>query len=51
MKLKVIEPGAEPRAVRKYAFVANRVDKRVLTIKQSARPRRGGPVRRRSRSR
>ena len=33
-KLKVTEPGAEPRAARKYAFVANRSDKRILTIKQ-----------------
>ena len=32
--LKVTEPGAEPRAVRKYAFVPNRVEKRVLTIAQ-----------------
>jgi hypothetical protein len=34
-KLKVVEPGAEPRALRRYTFVANRVDKRVLTITQS----------------
>lgn len=34
-KLKVTEPGAEPRAVRKYTFTPNRVDKRVLTITQS----------------
>jgi len=33
-KLKVTDPGAEPRAARKYAFVVNRVDKRVLTISQ-----------------
>ncbi len=34
-KLRVTEPGAEPRAVRKYTFVANRTDRRVLTIVQS----------------
>jgi hypothetical protein len=34
-RVKLVEPGAEPRAVRKYAFVANRADKRVLTIRQS----------------
>lgn len=33
-KLKVTDPGGEPRAARRYAFVANRVDKRVLTIQQ-----------------
>src|SRR5687768_15495152 len=30
-KLKVTDQGAEPRAQRKYAFVANRTDKRLLT--------------------
>lgn len=34
--LKVTEPGAEPRVVRRYAFVANKTEKRVLTMKQSA---------------
>jgi hypothetical protein len=34
-KPKIIDPGSEPRAVRKYTFVANRVDKRLLTIDQS----------------
>jgi hypothetical protein len=43
-KLKVTEPGAEPRAARRYAFVANRVDKRVLTIRQSAGREGGGPA-------
>jgi hypothetical protein len=43
-KLKVTEPGAEPRAIRKYAFVANRSDKRVLTIRQSAGREGGGPA-------
>jgi len=33
--VKVIEPGSEPRAVRKYAFVANRVERRTLTVSQS----------------
>ena len=35
-KLKVTDPGGEPRSLRKYVFVANRVDKRLLTIRQSA---------------
>jgi hypothetical protein len=35
-KLRVTDPGAEPRAVKKYAFVANKVDKRLLTLRQSA---------------
>ena len=43
-KLKVLEPGAEPRAVRKYAFTANRSDKRVITIRQSAGREGGGPA-------
>jgi hypothetical protein len=34
-KIKLLEPGAEPRAARKYAFQPNKVDKRVLTITQS----------------
>lgn len=34
-KIDVLEPGAEPRAVRKYTFVANRVERRTLTIRQS----------------
>ncbi len=33
-KLKVTDPGSEPRAVRKYAFTANKVDKRILTMRQ-----------------
>jgi hypothetical protein len=41
-KLKVIEPGAEPRALRKYTFAANRVDKRVLTITQAVTQTMGG---------
>lgn len=43
-KLKVTEPGTEPRAARKYTFVANRSDKRTLTIKQSAGREGGGPA-------
>ena len=43
-KLKVTEPGAEPRVARKYAFVANRTDKRLLTIRQSAGREGGGPA-------
>ena len=35
MKLKVTEPGAEPRAVRKYAFAVGKVDRRLMTTKQS----------------
>lgn len=33
-KLKVTEAGSEPKAQRRYAFVANRVDKRLVTIAQ-----------------
>lgn len=33
--MKVLEPGAEPRAVRKYTFVAGRTDRRMLTIRQT----------------
>lgn len=43
-KLTVTEPGAEPRAARKYAFVANRADKRLITSKQSASREGGGPA-------
>lgn len=35
LTVKLLEPGAEPRAARKYAFVANKTEKRVLTITQS----------------
>jgi hypothetical protein len=44
MKLRVTEPGAEPRAPRKYAFVANRGDKRLITVRQSAGREGGGPA-------
>jgi hypothetical protein len=44
MKLKVTEPGAEPRAPRKYTFVVGRTDKRVLTMRQSAGREGGGPA-------
>jgi hypothetical protein len=42
-KLKVVEPGAEPRALRRYAFTANKSEKRLLTMKQSASREGGGP--------
>lgn len=41
-KLRVVEPGAEPRALQKYSFVANRVDKRLLTMQQSVSQSMGG---------
>ncbi len=44
MKLRVTEPGAEPRAARKYAFVASRGDKRLITVRQSAGREGGGPA-------
>ncbi|MDB4936597.1 MAG: hypothetical protein JWP87_3569 [Labilithrix sp.] len=44
MKLHVTEPGAEPRAPRKYTFVANRSDKRLITVRQSAGREGGGPA-------
>lgn len=34
-RLKVTEPGAEPRSVRKYTFAANKTDKRLLTVLSS----------------
>ena len=43
-KLKVLETGAEPRAVRKYTFTANRSDKRIVTVRQSAGRQGGGPA-------
>lgn len=42
LAVKLLEPGGEPRAVRKYTFVANKVDKRVLTITQSVSQSAGG---------
>lgn len=44
MKLKVTDPGAEPRAARKYTFTVGRTDKRVLTMRQSAGREGGGPA-------
>ncbi len=44
MKLKVLEAGADPRAARKYAFTANRSDKRLITVRQSAGREGGGPA-------
>jgi hypothetical protein len=43
-KLHVTEPGAEPRAARKYAFVVNHADKRLITVRQSAGKEGGGPA-------
>lgn len=43
MKLKVLEPGADPRVARKYTFTANRSDKRLITVRQSAGREGGGP--------
>jgi hypothetical protein len=43
-KLKVTEPGAEPRVARKYTFVVGKTDKRLLTIRQSAGREGGGPA-------
>lgn len=34
-RLRVVEAGAEPRAVRKYTFTANKTERRTLTIRQS----------------
>lgn len=42
LTVKLIEPGAEPRAARKYTFVANKVDKRIVTITQSVTQSAGG---------
>jgi hypothetical protein len=39
-KLKIVEAGADPKAPRKYAFTANKVDKRIVTIQQEQQ--RGG---------
>ncbi len=42
LAVKLIEAGAEPRALRKYTFVANKVDKRILTITQAVSQSAGG---------
>src|SRR5262249_13152556 len=42
LAIKVADPGAEPRAIRKYTFAANKVDKRVVTITQSVSQSAGG---------
>lgn len=34
-KLKVTDPGAEPRSARKYAFTPNRTDRRVIVLRQT----------------
>ena len=41
-KLTVTDPGADPKALRKYNFVANRVDRRLLTLTQSMAQSMGG---------
>jgi hypothetical protein len=43
-KLKVTEPGAEPRAARKYAFATGKTDKRLLTVRQSVGREGAGPA-------
>lgn len=42
LTVKVIEPGAEPRAMRKYTFAPNKVEKRILTLAQSITQSAGG---------
>ncbi|MBX3199023.1 MAG: hypothetical protein KF894_12900 [Labilithrix sp.] len=42
LAVKVTDPGGEPRAVRKYTFVANKVEKRILTITQAVSQSAGG---------
>lgn len=42
-KLALLEPGAEPRAPRKYAFAQGKSDRRLLTLRQSAGREGGGP--------
>lgn len=41
-KLTVINPGTDPKALRKYNFAANRLDKRLLTLTQSMAQSMGG---------
>ncbi len=40
--IKVVEAGADPKAVRKYGFAANTVDRRVITVTQSVSQSAGG---------
>lgn len=42
LTVKVTDPGGEPRAIRKYTFAANKVDKRILTITQAVSQSAGG---------
>ncbi|MBX3206084.1 MAG: hypothetical protein KF764_13510 [Labilithrix sp.] len=42
LTVKVTDPGGEPRAVRKYTFVPNKVDKRILTVTQAVSQSAGG---------
>lgn len=39
---KVVEPGADPKAVRKYTFVMGKVDKRVVSINTAVQQAMGG---------
>jgi hypothetical protein len=41
-KIKVTEAGSEPRAKRKYTFVANKTDKRLLTLSTTVSQSMGG---------
>jgi hypothetical protein len=43
-KLKVTEPGAEPRVARKYTFTVGKTDKRLLTVRQSVGREGAGPA-------
>ena len=43
-KLKITDAGGDPKVARKYAFVANRGDKRLITIRQSAGREGQGPA-------
>jgi hypothetical protein len=40
--VKVVEAGADPKALRKYSFAANSVDRRVITVTQSVSQSAGG---------
>jgi hypothetical protein len=42
LAIKIIDAGADPRALRKYTFTPNKVDKRVLTIAQAVSQTVGG---------
>jgi hypothetical protein len=42
--LRLVEPGTEPRAARKYTFVVGKVDNRLVTVRQSMSREGGGPA-------